>query len=176
MQQARCGLGLFLHGAKRDRERRLQRLGGGSGNCIGRRLGQRSAHQLDRLARDVSEAGSQARMFQRRCGRSECVEVFFRHQYHYRHLSSTFSIALVRNGPAAIKVMRSDHYLHPEFGVLSPTPRFRRELRTACFSLLLGIGIGAAALIALSGNKHADDAGVSHVHDAPTGDAFSERS
>jgi hypothetical protein len=58
--------------------------------------------------------------------------------------------------------MRSDHYLHPEFGVLSPTPRFRRELRTACFSVLLGIGIGAAAVIALSGNNDADDAGVSH--------------
>jgi hypothetical protein len=58
--------------------------------------------------------------------------------------------------------MRSDHYLHPEFGVLSPTPRFRRELRTACFSVLLGIGIGAAAVIALSGNNNADDAGASH--------------
>ena len=58
--------------------------------------------------------------------------------------------------------MRSDHYLHPEFGVLSPTPRFRRELRTACFSVLLGIGIGAAAVMALSGNNDDDDAGVSH--------------
>lgn len=58
--------------------------------------------------------------------------------------------------------MRSDHYLHPEFGVLSPTPRFRRELRTACFSVLFGIGIGAAAVIALTGNKDADDVGVSH--------------
>jgi hypothetical protein len=58
--------------------------------------------------------------------------------------------------------MRSDHYLHPEFGVLSPTPRFRRELRTACFSVLVGIGIGAAAVIALSGNNNADDVGASH--------------
>jgi hypothetical protein len=58
--------------------------------------------------------------------------------------------------------MRSDHYLHPEFGVLSPTPRFRRELRMACFSVLLGIGIGAAAVIALSRNNDADDAGASH--------------
>jgi hypothetical protein len=58
--------------------------------------------------------------------------------------------------------MRSDHYLHPEFGVLSPTRRFRRELRTACFSVLLGIGIGAAAVIALSGNNNADDVGASH--------------
>ncbi len=36
--------------------------------------------------------------------------------------------------------MHSDHYLHPEFGCLSPTPRLRRELRTAFFSVLFGIG------------------------------------
>jgi hypothetical protein len=55
--------------------------------------------------------------------------------------------------------MRSDHYLHPEFGCLSPTPRLRRELRTAFFSVLFGIGIGAAAIIALNGNN-TDDAPV----------------
>ena len=55
--------------------------------------------------------------------------------------------------------MHSDRYVHPEFGLLSPTPRLRRELRTAFFSVLFGIGIGAAAVIALSGNK-ADCAGV----------------
>jgi len=38
MQQARCGLGLLLHGAKRDRERRVERLGGGGGDRLGRRL------------------------------------------------------------------------------------------------------------------------------------------
>lgn len=54
--------------------------------------------------------------------------------------------------------MRSD-YLHPEFGWLSPTPRLRRELRTAFFSVLFGIGIGAAAIIALNGNN-TDDAPV----------------
>src|SRR5262249_31609849 len=54
--------------------------------------------------------------------------------------------------------MRSDRYVHPEFGLLSPTPRLRRELRMAFFSVLLGIAIGAAAVIALSGNKTADDA------------------
>jgi hypothetical protein len=48
MQQARFGLGLLLHGAKRDCERRVQRLGGGSGDCLGRRLGQRPAQELDR--------------------------------------------------------------------------------------------------------------------------------
>jgi hypothetical protein len=57
--------------------------------------------------------------------------------------------------------MHSDRYVHPEFGFLSPTPRLRRELRMAFFSVLFGIGIGAAAVIALSGNN-ADDARVSH--------------
>src|SRR4030095_6101329 len=57
--------------------------------------------------------------------------------------------------------MHSDHYLHPEFGCLSPTPRLRRELRTAFFSVLFGIGIGAAAMIALNGNNNnTDDAAV----------------
>lgn len=54
--------------------------------------------------------------------------------------------------------MHSDYYAHPEFGFLSPTPRLRRELRTAFFSVLFGIGIGAAAMIALSGNNSSDDA------------------
>ena len=54
--------------------------------------------------------------------------------------------------------MHSDHYLHPEFGCLSPTPRLRRELRTAFFSVLFGIGIGAAAMIALNGSNNTDDA------------------
>jgi hypothetical protein len=59
--------------------------------------------------------------------------------------------------------MRSDRYVHPEFGLLSPTPRLRRELRMAFFSVLLGIAIGAAAVIALRGNKTADDVRVSGV-------------
>src|SRR6516165_3628487 len=106
MQQARCGLRLLLHGAKRDRERRLERLGGGGGDRLRRRLRERPAHQLDRLARDIAEAGSQARMLKRRRRRAQCVEVFFRHPDHCRHLSNTFSIALIRNGPAPIKVSR----------------------------------------------------------------------
>jgi hypothetical protein len=36
----------------------------------------------------------------------------------------------------------------------------RRELRTAFFSVLFGIGIGAAAMIALNGNHNTDDAPV----------------
>jgi hypothetical protein len=62
--------------------------------------------------------------------------------------------------------MRSDRYVHPEFGLLSPTPRLRRELRMAFFSVLLGIAIGAAAVIALSGNKTPDDAQVSGLSSA----------
>jgi hypothetical protein len=56
--------------------------------------------------------------------------------------------------------MHSDRYVHPEFGLLSPTPRLRRDLRMAFFSVLLGIGIGAAAVIAISGNNNGDDARV----------------
>ena len=62
--------------------------------------------------------------------------------------------------------MRSDRYVHPEFGLLSPTPRLRRELRMAFFSVMLGIVIGAAAVIALSGNKTRDDAQVSGLSSA----------
>jgi hypothetical protein len=58
--------------------------------------------------------------------------------------------------------MHSDRYVHPEFGLLCPTPRFRRELRTAFVSVLFGIGIGAAAVVALSRNNNGDDARVSH--------------
>jgi hypothetical protein len=58
--------------------------------------------------------------------------------------------------------MHSDRYVHPEFGLLSPTPRLRRELRMAFFSVLFGIVIGAAAVITLSGNNTADNARVPH--------------
>jgi hypothetical protein len=62
--------------------------------------------------------------------------------------------------------MRLDRYVHPELGLLSPTPRLRRELRMAFFSVLLGIAIGAAAVIALSGNKTADDVQLSGLSSA----------
>jgi len=61
---------------------------------------------------------------------------------------------------------RTRGYVHPEFGLLSPTPRLRRELRMVFFSVLLGIGIGAAAVIALIGNKTADEAQVSGLSSA----------
>jgi hypothetical protein len=41
-------------------------------------------------------------------------------------------------------------YVHPEFGGFCPTPRLRRELRVALFSILLGAIGGAAGVIALS--------------------------
>src|SRR5438874_7021717 len=66
------------------------------------------------------------------------------------------------------KCMLSDHYVHPEFGYLSPTRRWRRELRIAFFSGLFGIGIGAAAVIALSHNNNTDEARVSRgLNSAP---------
>jgi hypothetical protein len=69
--------------------------------------------------------------------------------------------------------MHSDYYAHPEFGLLSPTARFRRELRTAFFSVLFGIGIGAAAVIALSGNNSSDDAPLTHA--GSSGSVMSEQ-
>ena len=59
--------------------------------------------------------------------------------------------------------MRSDHYVHPDFGLLSPTPRLRRELRMVFFSVLFGTAIGAAALFALRGSETASGARVSGV-------------
>jgi hypothetical protein len=62
--------------------------------------------------------------------------------------------------------MRLYGYVHPEFGLFSPTPRLRRELRMAFFSVLFGIGIGVAAVIALGGNKTADKSRVPHGVDS----------
>jgi hypothetical protein len=53
--------------------------------------------------------------------------------------------------------MHLERYVHPEFGFLSPTARLRRDLRTALLALLFGIGIGAAAVVALSGNNNGDE-------------------
>ena len=53
-------------------------------------------------------------------------------------------------GSIGKKTMASDRYIHPEFGCLVPTSRFRRELRVAFFSIMFGIAIGAATVIALT--------------------------
>ena len=52
--------------------------------------------------------------------------------------------------------MRSDHYIHPDFGYLAPTRRFRRELRVGLLSMLFGIGIGVVAVsaVSLGGRDH----------------------
>ena len=46
--------------------------------------------------------------------------------------------------------MQSDRYFHPELGYVCPAPRFRRELRLACWAGVCGVVIGAAGVIALS--------------------------
>ena len=70
------------------------------------RLGNIAGKPIELVGWALPEAGSQARMLERRSRRPQCVEVFFRHPDHCRHLSNTFSIALIRNGPAPIKVSR----------------------------------------------------------------------
>jgi hypothetical protein len=53
--------------------------------------------------------------------------------------------------------MRSEHYIHPEFGVLAPTPRLRRELRIAFFPLLFGISVGVVAVSAMRAGDRSGD-------------------
>ena len=60
--------------------------------------------------------------------------------------------------------MQSDRYTHPEFGCLAPTPRLRRELRIALFSMLFGLGIGMVAVTAVTvGGRDPDSRLVSPV-------------
>jgi hypothetical protein len=56
---------------------------------------------------------------------------------------------------------------------LSPTPRLRRDLRTAFLSLLFGIGIGATAMIWLSRNNNGDD--TQGPHGVSSGSVTSEQ-
>jgi hypothetical protein len=46
--------------------------------------------------------------------------------------------------------MPFDHYVHPEFGYLAPTSRFRRELRVGLISMAIGLVFGVIAPIALN--------------------------
>jgi hypothetical protein len=50
--------------------------------------------------------------------------------------------------------------VHPEFGYLCTSPRLRRDLRVAIYSILLGAVVGAGGIIALGagGNRGAEDA------------------
>jgi hypothetical protein len=46
--------------------------------------------------------------------------------------------------------MLSDRYIHPEFGCLAPTSRFRRDLRIGLTSLAIGLVSGVVAVVALT--------------------------
>jgi hypothetical protein len=70
--------------------------------------------------------------------------------------------------------MSADRYFHPEFGCLAPTPRLRRELRIGFVSMLVGIGIGAVAVTALSiGGRDSDTHRVSAVVSPGSGVSYS---
>lgn len=52
--------------------------------------------------------------------------------------------------------MEHPRLMHPEFGLLCPRPRFRREVRIAAISLLLGGLAGAVCVSAVTGVPHRD--------------------
>jgi hypothetical protein len=52
--------------------------------------------------------------------------------------------------------MEHPRLIHPEFGLLCPRPRFRREVRIAAISLLLGGLAGAVCVSAVMGVQHRD--------------------
>jgi hypothetical protein len=56
------------------------------------------------------------------------------------------------------EIVQSEYYFHPELGYACPAPRLRREVRVACWSLVCGAVIGAAAVIALSHSERGPDA------------------
>src|SRR3954470_11015612 len=69
--------------------------------------------------------------------------------------------------------MEHSSHLHPEFGLLSPTPRLRRELRIAAISLLFG---GIAGALCVSGGvalRHSDRAAM-EIAEAPHAAASQE--
>jgi hypothetical protein len=51
--------------------------------------------------------------------------------------------------------MRSDHYVHPDFGCFAPTSRFRRELRIGFLSMVFGVGVGVAVTVSTRHQDHA---------------------
>ena len=63
--------------------------------------------------------------------------------------------------------MEHSSHLHPEFGLLSPTPRLRREIRIAVTSLLLGIIAGAICVSAVVALRHADSPALVEASSAP---------
>jgi hypothetical protein len=62
--------------------------------------------------------------------------------------------------------MEHSSHLHPEFGLLSPTPRLRRELRIAATSLLFGGIAGALCVSGVVALRHSDRAAM-EITEAP---------
>ena len=63
--------------------------------------------------------------------------------------------------------------LHPEFGLFSPTPRLRRELRIAAISLLFGGIAGALCVSGVVALRHSDNA-ATEIAEAPHAAASQE--
>jgi hypothetical protein len=57
---------------------------------------------------------------------------------------------------AGVILMEHSSHLHPEFGLLSPTRRLRRELRTGVSSLLFGGIAGAICVSSVVAFRHSD--------------------
>ena len=68
------------------------------------------------------------------------------------------------------KHMEHSGHLHPEFGLLSPAPRLRRELRIAASSLLFGGIAGALCVSGVIALRHSDRASM-EIAEAPTATA-----
>jgi len=66
--------------------------------------------------------------------------------------------------------MEHSSHLHPEFGLISPTPRLRRELRIAASSLLFGGIAGALCVSGVIAFRHSDRASM-EIAEAPTATA-----
>jgi hypothetical protein len=64
------------------------------------------------------------------------------------------------------KHMEHSSHLHPEFGLLSPTPRLRHELRIAVSSLLFGGIAGALCVSGIIALRHSDPAAM-EIAEAP---------
>ena len=70
--------------------------------------------------------------------------------------------------------MRSDRYVHPEFGHLAPRSQWRRELRVRFVSMLLGIGVAAAAAAALGwAHRHGESGSASPLANREAAATFS---
>jgi hypothetical protein len=63
--------------------------------------------------------------------------------------------------------MEHSRHLHPEFGLLSPRPRLRRELRIAATSVLFGLIAGATCVSAVVGLRHPDSPASVEAASAP---------